>query len=435
MNTNSNALNRRNQRRYNQNKLMTATKKLEQRRKAVKKHHFKSLKNTQELLASSEKLFTERRWDETTFLQIPTHTEKEEEVDPINGSNDHGMEAPLDGQEHHDYLELNHFAYRKRNIELKIIELNDTYKRLDVRTTIDTKGATEYEDELTGHSQLVVDSSLWTKNESNATYAALVQDTRMIAFPRQIGEHVTVLTAAHRQLEAPMTSKNEFILPNPLDGPRMLDNSRHSLSSSLAAKLTGSIARAGGRSVVRPNRYTAHITSKLTNVRHLTFLPPLHGSNELNSSTSHEERARIMRLQMRNAAARRIQRMWNHRTGILILLQKIRRRKQQQIEDAIRLKQEIADDKRQAQLMFARPSWASFNENQINDTQRYQHRQRRSVQPVLPVSDQSTLQQSTSPAPFHRSFKSYRNMRHIAHTITMHPGCIYNYNHTNLNID
>ena len=402
------SVNKRHQRRYNQNKLLAASDKKDLHRKESKKAHFKLLQQTEKLLQQSEELFTTRRWDESSFLKPKNTTLPVLNNEIIEEKIENATKEETKAKEQNDFIELNHFAFRKKNIESKILELKESYKRLDVRSTIDKPPESEMEEEP---PEFVSDSSLWTKNESNELFARLVQDTKMIAFPSRAGQHVTVLTAAHRQLEAPMSSKNDFILPDPIVGPRMLDQSRHSLSSSMNARLAGSIARAGGKSVTRPNRYSAHLTSRLTKVRHMTFLPPLYGNNEISSSTSHEERERIMLRQMRNAAARMIQRMWNHRTGIMALLQKIKKRKELAIKEALRLKQEILDDQLQAKAMFVRPTWASFSGEEDSRTAR-QRRKNRSKPLPTPTSPHS---------PFTKSFKKYRNMKHMLHTLTLHP--------------
>lgn len=67
--------------------------------------------------------------------------------------------------------------------EFKILELKESYKRLDVRSTIDKPPESEMKDEP---PEFVSDSSLWTKNESNELFARLVQDTKMIAFPKKL---------------------------------------------------------------------------------------------------------------------------------------------------------------------------------------------------------------------------------------------------------
>jgi hypothetical protein len=400
--------------------------------------HKNKLNETKNLLSGSKTLFTERRWDEIGFISMA----KLEMAKTLMAKDDNDIKdtktklKPLPGAEPtFEELQQGQFEYRRKEIEHKITELNKSYKYFDMRSTVDIiyAGKDHLSDDRGGEidekkdrNDLHIDSSLWTKNEANETFAKLITDTKMIALPRNVGSHVTALTAAHRQIEAPMSNKNDFVLPNPLDGPRMLDSSRRSLSSSIAAKLIGSVARAGGLSVANPNRFTAHLTSKLTDVKHITFLPPLHGNNKITSSTTHEERLRIMERQMKHAAARRIQRMWNHRTGILILLARIRRRKQRAIEEAIRLKNEIADDYKQAAAMFARPTWACFFNEQQEGEHTDQDRVEMDSSSSLPTSP---LASSTLPpmhkkapqSPFQKSFKFYRNLKHIAHTLTLHP--------------
>ena len=430
-------------------------RRIELRRQSTIEHHRSTMAETQHLLETSEQLFKERRWDETAFLQIPNQGDEDDldldhEDDQDHGSqaHDHGSAAAHHRAEQEEF-ELSHFAFRKNNIELKITELNNKFQRLAPRTTVEFElelesggGGNVGDDTLTQHpsENLAADSSLWTVTDPNDRYSSLVGGTNMISLPKRVGVHVTMSTAAHLQLEAPMSNKNDFVLPDPNAGPRMLSSAlpRRSLDARLAQRTAGSVSRPGGQTVPRPNRYTSHVTSMLTETQHMTFLPPLYGDTKVTSSTSHEERARIMEKQMRNAAARRIQRMWSNRVGIMVLIQKIKQRKKRAKEDAERLRKEIAEDKIQAARMFARPAWASFDTSAM---QQKKGKKKKKVKKVKKVKMEEEKQQqqsegsdqeqdprqelqspSSSPlSPFHKSFKAYRNFRHVAHTLTLHP--------------
>ena len=101
------------------------------------------------LLRSSETLFKERRWDETTFLHIPNNQHTKSPLTPMDEHDDREENQPAAAAAaaasspaaspaaSPDDLVLNHFAYRKRNIESKLFELDETFQRLVPRTTVE----------------------------------------------------------------------------------------------------------------------------------------------------------------------------------------------------------------------------------------------------------------------------------------------------------
>jgi hypothetical protein len=290
---------------------------------------------------------------------------------PKDAPLDPHLDAPSSDDENMD-----HFDYRARKLDLRLKHAHAKRNRLDVRHTIEARKLTEEEEAKLIKQTLIaaeeepedgiqnapranggigIVAGRFPRTDAYAMFSALaLENTRLITVPRA-PTHVTVATAVHLHQEAPMAA-DEFRVPNPLLGPRCLVR-RHSMSYHESVRLSGGASRPGGAAVPRPDRLTMFVKSRLTGVRHLAFLPPLNGET-LTASTSHEDRERLMLRQLRNAAARMIQRMWHHRTGILMLLQRIRRRKKLEAEKAAAFAAAIEDDKCEAWSMFSRPAWA-----------------------------------------------------------------------------
>ena len=388
---------------------------------------------------------------------------------------------------------MTHFEYRVRKLDLRLKHAHAVRNRLDVRHTIEARKLTEEEEaELIKQAKLAaeeepedgiknapranggigISSGVFPRTDAYSMFSSLtLENTQIIAIPSP-SIHVTVATANHLHFETQF-STDDFRIPNPNSGPRALVP-RYSLSYYQRAHKSGGASRPGGSAIPCPDRLTMFVKSRLTGIRHIAFLLPLNGA-VLNKSTSHEERERLMLRQLRNAAARRIQRMWHHRTGILVLLQKIRRRKRIEAEKAAALALAIEKDRLEAWNMFTKPSWApkpfifcpkpNISNQKILAEEGRDNRKRIEVHHQLPrpkasktddagtsrkygthieeaeepmigkVNDQSERKPNARISlayddkavaqnyeePFKNSFGIVKRWKHLAHTITLHP--------------
>eukprot|EP00946_MAST-07B_sp_MAST-7B-sp1_P002461 g2461.t1 len=442
------------------NTLDRKLQKLEKRhfyqRKDAADAYLAALDETEELLRRSREVFTHREAGDLvpnvlvgttrTFRKEWRKTvEKEAYCKPLKGVPlDPHLDPPSSDDEN-----MEHFEYRARKLNLRLKHAHAKRNRLDMRHTIEPrKLSAEEEAELIKQALIAAEedpddgiknapranggigivAGKFPRTDAYAMFSSLsLENTRLITVP-QNPTHVTVATATHLHHEAPMSS-DDFRIPNPLLGPRRLVR-RHSLSYYDRTSRSGGRSRPGGVGVPRPDRLTMFVKSRLTGVRHLAFLPPL-GGEMLTASTSHEERQRLMLRQLRNAAARVIQRMWHHRTGILMLLQKIKRRKKLEAEKAAALAAAIEADKLDAWNMFMRPDWAPESlktakndidiDNDIDDD--ISEIDGEDPRRLPPVQQQlrSALTQQSFIEPYKNSLSVVKKYKHIAHTITLNP--------------